>query len=198
MYLMTKNYKNLHAIFIMNFFKLLDALCHESRYGLLEEMRESIYDDIDRLTDDELKQFLTDIGAAMTDSMEFNISGCHLVDFDSVISFALLKPHKKKSKPQYDPLRQYTLTLAELIEKLNQGDLTLLNEAKEKENLPNLLKSYRFIQYLIKKVNHPGSLVVLHELKSQTPTLSWHRQLAKAVEGVDEPTAEQVERYRFF
>ena len=123
----------------MNFFRFIDELLERKTGKPNTQQINAIYTALDKLTDDELTTVLKDIGTKMTDTMEFNFYGAHKINFDS-----LLKISKTDGS--------FTLKLPEFITALQSGDMNQLNITKE--YLPEILLSYRFLDYLLSKVTH--------------------------------------------
>lgn len=171
--LMTSNRKQMHAILTLNFFRFIDGLCLEDN-GPANAMIEELYAEIACLTDEELRCFMQDLAVKMTDSLEFNMVGCHLIDFDSMISIGVLAVDGLKREANLAPLVK--IVMADLIAELNLGKADILMQVKAL--LPELVKSHRFLGYLIEKTKHPFALELLHDMKAKTPVVMWTKQLS--------------------
>jgi len=154
--------KHMHQILILNFFRFIDQL---EAPGLLNhdwieapEIRENIYAEIAKLDDAALQAFLLSLGTQMTDTMEFNFYGAYMIDFDALISIKAEYFDEALWK-RYD----YTITLSKFITALQAGQMEVLTEAHGK--IPTLFESYRFIDYLLAKVEHPDVTSALLEMR---------------------------------
>lgn len=129
---------NIHAILIMNFFRFLDDLyCITSHNS--DAMIADIYSKIASLTDSELLSFLKELGTQMSDTAEFNFFGAHKIDLDTIANIKNFATN-------------FTLDMPLFIKKLQNNDISALNEVKK--HLPQLLESYRFLDYLLSKNPH--------------------------------------------
>lgn len=172
--LMTSNRKQMHAILTLNFFRFIDHLRNKKSKKPSDLIR-GIYADMNSLSDDELQAFMNELALKMTDYMEFNITGCHLIDFDSVVSIAHLQSDLFNAA-QYDPVPALKITFAELIEEIAEGKMKILMLLKKE--FPPLFESERFLSYLIGKTHQPDVLKVLQEARERTPLVVWRQQLS--------------------
>jgi hypothetical protein len=147
------NLEQIHEILTLNFFRFIDAFNDI-------EFSEQFYEKIDKLTDEELFIFLTDIEKNFTDSAEFNFYGAHKIDFSCITGI------EKKDI-------NYKLNLSEFIESLNQGNINELRISRLK--ISKLFQSYRFLDYLLSKVSHPEVLYYLWDLRKQCITPGWEQ-----------------------
>lgn len=166
--LISYNFRRMHQILALNFFRFIDTLCiiskDSSRFTseIHNQLINQIYSELDKLSDDKLVSFLEDVGRQLTDTMEFNFYGAYRIDFDSILNINIIKSEYSQSSRRHLTERPFSLNLPQFIEALQKGNLEVLQEARTK--LPNLFKSYRFVNYLISK--KPASSV-LHELRDQ-------------------------------
>jgi hypothetical protein len=158
------DFTKMHQILILNFFKFLDELRDISDVKdrsnppkkTPSHLKDVIYAKIAKLSDQELVSFLLDLGKNMTDTAEFNFYGAHRIDFSSILTI--------KSGT-------YTLNLSEFIGALQEGNLPALQEAKE--HLPQLWKSYRFVDYLLSAVNNETIKIALQTDRNQCVLPAW-------------------------
>ena len=155
--LISYNVKNIHQILTLNFFRFLDA-GDES----FTSIRNEIYAELAKLSDEELLKFLENIGRQLSDTSEFNFYGAHRIDFSTVIALSSYQDGRNVS---------YTLNLNDLIASLEQNDINMLNEAKI--HIPGAFNSYRFLDYLLSKTTSIRGRYELQLLRSQciTPSL---------------------------
>jgi hypothetical protein len=156
--LISYNVKNIHQILTLNFFRFLDAKKNEG----FESIRNEIYADLAALSDEELLQFLENIGRQLSDTSEFNFYGAHRIDFSTVIALSSYQDGRKAS---------YTLNLQDLIASLERNDIRILNEAKV--HIPGAFNSYRFLDYLLSKTTSILGCYELQRLRSKCITPSW-------------------------
>lgn len=147
----------IHEILTLNFFRFLDQI--ETLDGKRDPVYiANFYQKIAQLNDEELIQFLTDLERNMTDTSEFNFYGAHKIDFSTVVSVS--NRHSN-----------YTLNLSTLIDELNQGNIDKLRQARLM--LPEVFKSYRFLDYLLLKVQHAETQYYLHDLRKGCEAPQW-------------------------
>ena len=160
--------ENMDRIIVLMFFKLLETISDPgSERGLAQSaFIKRFYDDLGRLTDEELLLFLSDMGEKIRMISEFNFYGAHEIDFDTLKSVSRGSSNKEGFSPAF------TLVIKDLVEELQQGETTLFDAAKRRRSLSTLFTSYRFLTYLLEKVSHPESQAALLELRKKTlPTL---------------------------
>lgn len=162
--LISYNVSNIHQILTLNFFRFLDNT--DSKDFTL--IRDTIYSDLEKLTDEELLRFLEDIGRQLSDTSEFNFYGSHRIDFSTVIAMSFYSDGDKVA---------YTVKLQELIDSLENNDLSMLNMAKS--NIPGAFSSYRFLDYLLSKTTSMLGCYELQRLRSQCITPSWVEPMAE-------------------
>jgi hypothetical protein len=105
--------ENMHQILSLNFFRFLDTLRHVN-YTLAESETQRIYDEISKLDDKQLEEFMLDLGKKMSCSSEFNIYGGYKIDMNALRSIAIYQ-----GKTQID-----SISIDMLCEKLSKGDYT--------------------------------------------------------------------------
>ena len=170
--LIAYNLPKMHQISILNFFRFIDTLEVKNQdVSNSNDVKKLIYDELAKLSDDELKETLLKIGNGMTATMEFNFYGAHKINFDSLEN--INKVEKKEGKLN----ATYQLEIKSFIEQLQAGNLNTLNEAKN--NIPNAFKSYRFIDYLLDKVNHTNSRDALLACREKCQPPQWIRPTIK-------------------
>ena len=151
--LISYNLPKMHQILALNFFKFIDQL-DNPRYI------EDFYNEIARLNEHELVQFLTDLEKNMTDTAEFNFYGAHQIDFSTILKISKRKESLFKMKIKY------TLDLPEFINSLQENNINALRDARK--NLPELFKSYRFLDFLLLTLNRRsvGDIEVIYYLEN--------------------------------
>lgn len=155
--LISYNCEQIHEILTLNFFRYLDALQNRSQEHD-QAFIDSFYQKIAQLNDDELLQFLTELVRKTTDTAEFNFYGAHKIDFSTVVSVT-------------DRYKKHTLSLNTFINQMNQGNIDALRLARLE--LPQVFKSYRFIDYLLSNVQDANVRYYLDALRSECITPSW-------------------------
>lgn len=158
---------NMQQMLVLNFFRFLDELMDTSRRSCPHIIHE-LYENIGRLTDDELVVFLTDLGRQCSDTAEFNFYGAHKIDFSTIISIMSHYADHDKS---------YRLELTPFISELESGQLDALLRAKA--HLPEVFSSYRFLDYLISKITHQDALYALQTLRETCVSPSWAKKLSQ-------------------
>lgn len=171
------NVVEMHRILALNFFRFVDNL--EDREGIYKKM---IYDAISKLNDSELIDTLLRIGRHMTDSMEFNIYGNYQIDFSALLMI------KKDSS-------SYSLNLQLLVDELKTGNLEKLYEVMNE--LPEIFKSYRFIDYLLSSTQNKNVISVLMTQRKICIIPGWldnrrNREEVPIAKIDKEPTASQI------
>lgn len=162
-YLISYNVKEMQQILTLNFFRFIDTLKLTDSYKEDKESKQTIYDELSKLTDKQLVEALQKIGTCMIETMEFNIYGAYKIDFDA------LKTVKIKSKSSSEP--SYVLELKSLIAELQMGKLEMIKKAMEK--IPQIFNSYRFIDYLLSKVEHELAIHVLQMQRRTCALPTW-------------------------
>jgi hypothetical protein len=178
--LISYNLKDIHQILTLNFFRFIDVN-DEMQEGFIP-IKNEIYADLANLSDAQLLQFLINIGQQLSDTSEFNFYGSHRIDFSTL---NVIKYYEN----QYVP--PYTLDLSELIQSLNQNDLSVLELAKAK--IPNIFNSYRFLDYLLSRTNAGLGHAALQHLRSQCEGLSESTNLSSRGAVAEVSQSEQVE-----
>lgn len=157
------NLQSMHQILTLNFFKFIDNL--KKPDGKPDTAYINwFYQEVGKLNEEQLIQFLTNLEIQMTDTAEFNFYGAYQIDFSAMVSIT------KKAQGAIDP-EGYNLTLSEFISSLNQGDVNSLEQAKQ--SIPEVFKSYRFIDYLIEQVKDEKALVSLESLRCDCDVPQW-------------------------
>lgn len=147
--LIAYDFAHIHQILTLNFFRFLDKLSSP-------DFTKTIYAKIAKLNDQELVSFLREVGMALSDTSEFNFYGAHQIDFSAVI---------KINVPGY------SLHLPKFIGLLQAGNVAELKNAQEK--IPQLFESYRFLDYLLLKVNHEAVKKELLEIRNKCQVPFW-------------------------
>lgn len=142
--LISYNHESIHQILTLNFFRFIDNLKDP-------EIINNFYAELNLLNDEELVAALKSIGQKASGTAEFNFSGAYQLDFSSIISFAYYS--KTDSKP-------YILLMSDLISSLKANNLNMLNTAKQ--HMPQLFKSYKFLDYLISHTPQQESQITHH------------------------------------
>ncbi len=156
--LISYDIQNIELYLILNFFRFLDKVIPVSGYQN-EDLKAKIYQDIENMNDEQLSVFLESIGRNLSDTMEFNFFGAHQIDFDSLFGLKCKNSGEK-------------LEIAALITELNNANLTALSKAKN--TFPSIFKSYRFLDYLLGKVNKTASIKALTTLRAICKTPGWY------------------------
>ena len=152
-HLISSNFEAMTAIQTLNFFRYLDSLKNEEEKDDLD-IFEGIYGEIADLNEQQLKDFLVRLHKEVTDTAEFNFYGAYSIDPELIESI-------RYAPNGHSPLGSVLLRPSQLIDRLNEGDLTYYQEIKEK--MPFLFESKRFLNFLMSKVNNPEVLKVLRE-----------------------------------
>lgn len=140
----------LDPILILNVFKFIDQLRDNSR--------ESIYADIEKMSDGELETFLRDLGRKATDTAEFNFYGAYQIDIEAIKEIHTSEMHLK---------------MDDLLKSLNEGNDHILR--KVQEQMPQVLLSYRLVEYLISKTKHEAIKEQLIAMRKNLVYPSWYR-----------------------
>lgn len=157
--------KNMSEILILNFFRFIDELKCPNGEPATNYIAE-FYKDLENMPDQELEDFLRAAGLKLTQTAEFNFYGAYRLNFSAIITIRLIdriSPGNLKQK--------YTLNMKSLKDSLDLGDLSILEHAKT--FMPNLLTSYRFMDYLISNTTHAGSRVALEALRKTCDVPPW-------------------------
>ena len=148
-FFISNNYREMHQILCLNFFRFVDALKLPNGEKA-EQLIKSIYDKIHALSEKDLVTFLQELGKCTTQSAEFNFYGAYRINFSSIVTInALDQRNTHDYKKVY-----YSLNMREFINSLQAGDLKKLEEVRSSRHLPTLFKSYRFIDYLLENIKH--------------------------------------------
>lgn len=115
-------------------------------------LKDDIYKALAGLNEAELIEALTDLGTKATDTAEFNIYGCYLPSIDSILAINLYDDKELK----------WEIKLNELYQELNHGIPRLFDRLKN--DMPSLLKSQRFMDHLLGKIDHEASRAMILEL----------------------------------
>jgi len=143
--------RKMNQIYILNFFRFIDSMMTNSRYpSEATWFINDFYAKLKKMTDDELELFLKNAASELTKTAEFNFYGAYQMDFSSILTISDLE-------------KKYTLDRASFIASLERGDLYTLKEARR--TIPDLFKSYRFLDYLISKTSHPVTKKALEILR---------------------------------
>ncbi len=138
------NLNEIQKIWTLNFFKFLDNL--EDVEGQPANNKiDHIYNLISQLNDVELIDFLTDLGRKMSCTSEFNFYGAHKIDLYALRSISFYKYRNKQDSIKID----------QLCNELNNNCYDSID--KLKKLAPELLKSHRFVDFLISKIKDPNA-----------------------------------------
>jgi hypothetical protein len=143
--LISSNFKSMTAIQTLNFFRFLDCLTDSSPKEDPDTI-DTIYGKIAQLDDQQLANFLVELHNNATDTAEFNFYGAYRIDPELIESIRYA-PNGKSSDDSI------SVCPPTLIKCLNEGDLTLYKEIREK--MPFLFESKRFVNFLSSKVKNP-------------------------------------------
>jgi len=163
--MISSNFKDMNAILAMNFFRFLDNTI-DDQYQEDPNFITEIYEELDKLNDEDLEAALLQLTCQMCDTMEFNFYG----------SF-LMKPEliKEISTFAQDHKEAYQLNVSELIVDLQTGNKTMLLEALEK--IPQLFQSYRFIDHLLPHTQNPDMKEILLQHRGEIPLPLWRQRI---------------------
>lgn len=158
-HLISSNFESMTPIQTLNFFRYIDSLMvKEEGEGsdkgknclkIDSEAIEKIYDEIAKLGDEELLDFLTKLHQASTDTAELNFYGAYRIAPDLIEKITYIRSGCSSNNT-------VTLNVAELIDSLNEGDLSLYRKAKEE--IPMLFQSKRFMSFLISHLQNSEAL----------------------------------------
>lgn len=84
------------------------------------------------------------MGQQVSDTCEFNIYSAHQIDFSTLINLNYCYYSESQAQEKI-----YSLNIQELIDSLNQDNMTKLKDLQQ--HLPDVLASYRFLDYLLSK-----------------------------------------------
>jgi hypothetical protein len=171
---------NLHEMLASSFFKFWDSLaCMPEHKGSggdqnVRECVNQFYSKLSKLTDEELKNFIERVGKALLTTAEFNIYGAYRID-----DFAMIERITSGYKWTIEsPLSEfeakglpYTLCLKDFLSGLNEGDTHVIETAVQ--NIPELFKSYRFLDYLILKTTESRTKSQLQDLRALCVLPRW-------------------------
>lgn len=155
--LISYDIKNFSQILMLHLFRFIDAL-ETLEDTPATDYIETFYDKLDKMDDVTLSSFLEEAGRALSDTAEFNFYGAHKLDFSAVVNI-----RNRDSG--------YALHLPSLIETLNMGETSPLEEAHA--NMPNLLHSYRFIDYLLANTSNMHSQQALLSFRDTCQVPKW-------------------------
>ena len=175
---MSNNVEHIHQILTLNFFRFLDRVTDIQGDRDLA-FSEEIYSQIATLNDDELVQFLTELGKAMVQTAEFNFYGAHKIDIATVLTFT------------HDG---FTLTMADFIKQLEAGDMEAFRTAQK--NIPQLFQSYRFVDYLLSAVSNQSIKSELTQLRKQCTTSFWREMKEKNIAAKDFVACQEARQER--
>lgn len=133
----------------------------------------TIYSRLNQLSDEKLVCFLHEVGSQMSDTMEYNFYGAHKIDFSSIVRISIYNA---------TTIPLFTLHLDTFFASLQSGNMQTLDDAKK--HLPELFKSYRFIDYLLTKTNHEAMIFELSKIREQCKTPLWLKEENKQNESL--------------
>ena len=140
--MISSNFGDMNQILAMNFFRFLDEI-RDSHCKRDKDFADRIYSALDKLDENEMESTLLQLTRNMSDTMEFNFYGSFLMSPNLIKEVSIFdKPNEKT----------YTLKIADFVKSLQEGDSKKLAEVQEK--LPELLESYRFIDYLLLQIDN--------------------------------------------
>jgi hypothetical protein len=143
--LISNNVRQMNQILVLNFFRFLDNLrdtyCRMAPYKTKE-----IYEEISKLDDSELHNFLLDLGRKMSCSSEFNIYGAYQIDLNALRSISIYSGVSKVD----------AIKMNDLYAELNNQKFYLLN--KLKHLAPQIFQSANFLKHLKSKVENTAAL----------------------------------------
>lgn len=155
------NIEKANQILTLNFFRFIDNIARADR-SPHPAYKESIYNKIALLDDEELQVFLQSIFDNLTDTAEFNVYGAYKIDFSAI----------KNITTRYEsPSQKYTLNMEILLTSLKTGDSHALCEAQI--NIPEIFNSYRFVDYLLSQVISSNCRVELEKLRKECAVPAW-------------------------
>lgn len=168
--LISSNVREIHSILIMNFFKFLEQVDNPL-------FIKSIYDALEKLNPEELREVMLNIGKNISDTMEFNFYGSFLMNPALIKEINIFTEANKIS---------HHLDMEIFISLLNAGDLAKLEETREQ--IPQLFGSYRFIEYLDSVIENPAIKERLQELKKELDLPLWKVPR----DSIAEPSGERI------
>lgn len=181
--LMTNNLIDVSQIFVLNFFKFIDNLAiynpsvgtREFKPAPATSLVQSIYDKIGALSPAELDAFLHRIGLACTRTAEFNIYGVHQIDFSTIesITARYLFQYDQAQAMEVGLSDSYILNIKNFISALNEGSSLKLHEARQ--NIPELFKSYRFLEFLNANIHDQSIRTQLEILYENCEIPQWRK-----------------------
>lgn len=176
--LISNNFAETHKILALNFFRFIDGLHRgDEKCTPDNSSKESIYEALALLDDEELATVLHDIGQQMTDTMEFNIYGVCKIDFSALSKIAI---------------KGYTLDFPAFVNALKEGNLAKLVEAEEK--IPQIFASARFLDYLLANTQDETVVAALIKLKEKCVIPAW-KELAAAEEKKSDDEEKEFTKY---
>ncbi|MBS0290081.1 MAG: hypothetical protein JSS07_08630 [Proteobacteria bacterium] len=157
--LISYDIENINSVLILNFFRYLDNLI-PLKNDDTTDVTAKVYQAIKAMTDEELDDFLKNIGLNFSDTMEFNYYGGHQIDFNSLVNI-------KKMRFGGD-----SLNIPDFIAQLQAGQLEKLKKAKQ--IFPFIFQSYRFLDFLSSKIDNALILNELAILYANCKKPEWH------------------------
>lgn len=151
--LISYNVKEMQKILVLNSFRFFDLLpeTHINHiYGLIAE-----------LNDNELLEFLSDLGKKMSQACEFNFYGAYKIDLEALLKLHFYDTSYRRNSSRIDE-DDITIEMKQLLAELNKGSFESLNVIKQ--HAPELFKSSRFVDYLLSKIDNPQSIAVIKGL----------------------------------
>jgi hypothetical protein len=152
--LIAYDFMSMHQILILNFFRFIDnlRLCKDNTPA--QAQIDLIYKAISELSNDDLLEFLANVGKQLTDTMEFNFYGAYSLNFDAIETLNIFTGEDNDSTDTQTYTNHkltFSLNMQEFISQLQNGEVTKLTEAQD--NIPTIFSSYRFIDYLLSKIS---------------------------------------------
>lgn len=154
--LISYNLEEIHKILTLNFFRFMDGLGKEASQKTYVK---NFYSKLALMDDEELDEFIEEVERNITDFAELDIFGAHLIDFSTMVSIS-------------EREKNYNLNVSDFIEALNAGYLDDLRLALT--IIPELFKSYRFLDYLISQASSETAKNYLIALRLQCTSPAWH------------------------
>ena len=169
----------IHQILALNFFRFVDKLIKPTGEKDEASIR-NIYARIAQLDDKQLIQFLKDIGTQMSQTAEFNYFGAYKFDFSSILT---IKKEAASAPGTVFAPEPFTLHLPHFIADLEAGKPNILAEAVK--NIPNIFKSYRFLDFLLSKISNQENRKALQTLRDACTVPAWIKMPSeKAAESI--------------
>lgn len=134
--MISSNFGDMNQILAMNFFRFLDEI-RKTDGTPDKDFANRIYGELDKLSKKELESTLGELTKKMSDTMEFNFYGSFLMNPELIKEVTTFDEPNRKA---------YTLNMEDFVKSLQAGDSQKLAEAQKA--IPELSKSYRFIDHL--------------------------------------------------